>query len=203
MAPRTNSAIWCAIPRGPVFVLGANTCVEQNTNVIELYSLIPKDAGSNQRTYYNSGIGTYARPSWRSWKWYKQVLGHKIDLAIAWCGSTGCARSSAEHDFRNFERIVLDAYRWLSETYKDGDCIFLFGISGGNFIHSFERSRLHRFLARSVSSPYAFGDDRQGAEVTLMLVIDSTYGDPVTQGRIDTQRERGADSIVSPLLDFH
>ena len=58
-----------------------------------------------------------------------------------------------------------------------------------------------RFLARSVSSPYAFGDDRQGAEVTLMLVIDSTYGDPVTQGRIDTQRERGADSVVSLSFD--
>ena len=54
----------------------------QNTNVIELYSLIRKK--DNQRTYYNSGIGTYAIPSWRSWAYYKQVIGHKIDLAIAW-----------------------------------------------------------------------------------------------------------------------
>ena len=160
MAPRTNSAIWCAIPRGPVFVLGANPCVEQNTNVIELYSLIPKDAGSNQRTYYNSGIGTYARPSWRSWEWYKQVLGHKIDLAIAWCGSTWFVHSFSKYTFRNFERIVLDAYRWLSETYKDGDCIFLFGNSDGGFFHPFKRLCLDRFLTRSVSSPYAFGDDR-------------------------------------------
>ena len=35
-------------------------------------------------TFYNSGIGTYARPSWRSFRYWKQVLDNKIDLAIAW-----------------------------------------------------------------------------------------------------------------------
>ena len=29
--------------------------------------------------------------------------------------------------FRNFERTVLAAYRWLSDNYEEGDCIFLFG----------------------------------------------------------------------------
>ncbi|KZV75637.1 WD40 repeat-like protein [Peniophora sp. CONT] len=95
----------------------ANEFGEKNTNVIELYSLIPKGKGDRQRTYYNSGIGTYARPSWKSVSYYKHVLGHKADLAIAW----------------NFSRIVLDAYRWLSETYKDGDRIFLFGFSRGAY----------------------------------------------------------------------
>jgi hypothetical protein len=37
-----------------------------------------------QLTYYNSGIGTYARPSWRSYTYLKQGLDNKIDLAIAW-----------------------------------------------------------------------------------------------------------------------
>jgi uncharacterized protein (DUF2235 family) len=59
--------------------------VEKNTNVIELYNLILKEVGDNQRTWYNSGIGTYARPSWKSLKFYQQVISHKIDLAIAWC----------------------------------------------------------------------------------------------------------------------
>ena len=54
----------------------------QNTNVIELYARITKD--NTQLTYYNSGIGTYARPSWRSPKYWKQVVNNKIDLAIAW-----------------------------------------------------------------------------------------------------------------------
>jgi uncharacterized protein (DUF2235 family) len=56
----------------------------KNTNVIELYNLILKEVEDNQRTWYNSGIGTYARPSWKSLTYYRQVLYHKIDLAIAW-----------------------------------------------------------------------------------------------------------------------
>ena len=60
-------------------------CIVKNTNVIELYNLVLKEFKDNQRTWYNSGIGTYARPSWKSLKFYLQVLGHKVDLAIAWC----------------------------------------------------------------------------------------------------------------------
>ena len=59
--------------------------VNKNTNVIELYNLILKKDQHNQRTWYNSGIGTYARPSWKAFKFYRQVISHKIDLAIAWC----------------------------------------------------------------------------------------------------------------------
>ncbi|PPQ69955.1 hypothetical protein CVT26_013291 [Gymnopilus dilepis] len=88
-----------------------------NTNVIELYYLIRKEEEDNQLTWYNSGIGTYARPSWKSFDYYKQVIGHKIDLAIAW----------------NFEKTILGAYRWLSDNYKKGDRIFLFGFSRGAF----------------------------------------------------------------------
>ena len=54
----------------------------QNTNIVELYSRIIK--GDTQLTYYNSGIGTYAKPSWRSFSFWKQVIYNKIDLAIAW-----------------------------------------------------------------------------------------------------------------------
>jgi uncharacterized protein (DUF2235 family) len=54
----------------------------QNTNVIELYSQLKND--HKQITYYDSGIGTYAQPSWKSWNYWKQVVDNKIDLAIAW-----------------------------------------------------------------------------------------------------------------------
>ncbi|KZP18239.1 hypothetical protein FIBSPDRAFT_696778, partial [Athelia psychrophila] len=81
----------------------------KNTNVVELYSHI--DVSEDQLKYYNSGIGTSARPSWKSLSYYMQSLGNKIDLAIAW----------------NFEKVLLGAYRWLSEHYKPGDRIFLFG----------------------------------------------------------------------------
>jgi len=88
-----------------------------NTNVIELYRLVKKLPEDKQLTYYNSGIGTYAKPSWKSWHYMRQVLDHKVDLLIAW----------------NFERIVLNAYRWLSDNYEEGDRIFLFGFSRGAY----------------------------------------------------------------------
>ncbi|KAJ6589856.1 hypothetical protein DFH09DRAFT_217728 [Mycena vulgaris] len=93
----------------------SNQYGNKNTNVIELYARIIKD--DNQLTYYNSGIGTYARPSWRSLKYWKQVIDNHIDLAIAW----------------NFDRAVLAGYRWLSDHYRPGDRIFLFGFSRGAY----------------------------------------------------------------------
>lgn len=54
----------------------------KNTNVIELYRLLDKD--ETQLTFYNSGIGTYATPSWKSLAYKRQQLDHKLDLAIAW-----------------------------------------------------------------------------------------------------------------------
>ncbi|EMD32007.1 hypothetical protein CERSUDRAFT_99715 [Gelatoporia subvermispora B] len=102
----------------------SNQFGSKNTNVIELYRLVkkPSDDDSDtdsfvQLTYYNSGIGTYAKPSWKSGHYRKQVIDHKIDLAIAW----------------NFEKIVISAYRWLSDNYQKGDRIFLFGFSRGAY----------------------------------------------------------------------
>ncbi|KAF8517289.1 hypothetical protein BU17DRAFT_76469 [Hysterangium stoloniferum] len=94
----------------------SNQFGEKNTNVIELYSQLVKDDGT-QLTYYNSGIGTYAKPSWKSWSYLKQVVNNTIDLAIAW----------------NFENIVMGAYRWLADNYQDGDRIYLVGFSRGAY----------------------------------------------------------------------
>ncbi|TFY54789.1 hypothetical protein EVG20_g9565 [Dentipellis fragilis] len=93
----------------------SNKFGRNNTNVVELYRLLQKNR--EQLTYYNSGIGTYAKPSWRSLSYWRQVISHKIDLAIAW----------------NFERILLEAYQWLAENYQEGDCIYLFGFSRGAY----------------------------------------------------------------------
>ena len=98
--------------------------------MIELYNLVLKEVEDKQRTWYNSGIGTYARPSWKSLKYCKQVLYHKIDLAIAWFVQVPVSklRSHFSHS-RDFEKTVLGAYRWLSDNYEKDDCIFLFGAS--------------------------------------------------------------------------
>ena len=55
--------------------------MEQNTNVVELYSRLVKD--DDQLTFYNSGIGTYAKPSYMSWDYIKQIIANKFDLAFA------------------------------------------------------------------------------------------------------------------------
>ena len=83
-----------------------------------------------QLAFYNSGIGTYAKPSFRSFGYLKQIVYHTIDMAIAWyayplvhCESL----SKTDQLCRNFERIVHAAYEWLSENYQPGDRIYLFG----------------------------------------------------------------------------
>ncbi|KAJ2926514.1 hypothetical protein H1R20_g10576, partial [Candolleomyces eurysporus] len=94
----------------------SNQFGETNTNVIELYNLIEK--GKRQRTYYNSGVGTFANSSWLSWTSWSQAIDNKLDQAVA----------------KNFDQIILGAYRWLSEVYKGPkDKIYLFGFSRGAY----------------------------------------------------------------------
>jgi hypothetical protein len=127
-------SIWHA---GCVDLLGAwsflNGLSPQNTNVVEIYSNMHKDA--NQLTYYDSGIGTAARPSWISpGTALKRWVDTKLDLVLALCvfpnclavvGLTGCS------GYRNIEKIILRAYTWLSNHYTEDDTqadhIYLFG----------------------------------------------------------------------------
>ncbi|KAF7364544.1 hypothetical protein MVEN_00323400 [Mycena venus] len=89
-----------------------------NTNVVELHNHIVKDdIARPQLTFYVSGIGTYAPPTYRSLGYWKQAIANKLDLAFAW----------------NFEQQVQDAYRWLADQYQPGDRIFLFGFSRGAY----------------------------------------------------------------------
>ncbi|KAJ2936532.1 hypothetical protein H1R20_g558, partial [Candolleomyces eurysporus] len=89
----------------------ANQFGDKNTNVIELYNLILKETGDNQRTWYNSGIGTYAKPRWRSITYWQQVLCHLIDMAIAWCAQIGLEYDGYILNYwigcREFERTVI------------------------------------------------------------------------------------------------
>ena len=138
--------------------------LEKNTNVIELYNLILKKVEHNQRTWYNSGIGTYARPSWTSLRFLWQVIEHKIDLAIAWCVNWSISISYPHftaHSFRNFEKTILAAYRWLSDNYEEGDCIFLFGALEQNVIYALSmlKKKMSRVFSWRISGPRALGND--------------------------------------------
>ncbi|KAK1231283.1 hypothetical protein PQX77_005598 [Marasmius sp. AFHP31] len=87
----------------------------KNSNVIELYSRLVKD--DSQLTYYNSGIGTYPVPSFTSFSFYTRGAAHVFDMAFAgW-----------------LKKRIIEAYRWLSENYREGDRIFLFGFSRGAY----------------------------------------------------------------------
>ncbi|KAG1791111.1 uncharacterized protein HD556DRAFT_1241159 [Suillus plorans] len=98
----------------------------KNTNVVELYSQLVKS--QDQLTYYNSGVGTHARPSWRSLSYVQYWLSSKVDLLIAW----------------NLETVILAAYRWISENYDDGDRIYLFGFSRGAYQARAIAGMIHR-----------------------------------------------------------
>lgn len=129
----TSSVVRCVHSQFNAYNI-CSSPLSKNTNVIELYHLLEKD--ENQITFYNSGIGTYATPSWKSWAYRRQQFDHTVDLAIAWCVIFLSSRTKALHPavisviHRNFERIVQIAYQWLSEQYREGDKIFLFGTCG-------------------------------------------------------------------------
>ena len=123
----------------------------------------------HQHTWYNSGIGTYARPHWRSLHFWKQVADHKIDLAIAWyvCLDYDAPYACLIRSGRHFEKTLLEAYRWLVDNYQDGDCIFLFGKT------AFQMDELaltrNRVLARCLSSSRSVCDDRKGEQDCLLV----------------------------------
>ncbi len=85
----------------------------KNTNVVKLYNLILKGKGDgyNQRTWYNSGIGTYARPSRKTFEFYKKVLHHKLDSVFAWFVNCYLENKMTINlilaHFRGFERTIL------------------------------------------------------------------------------------------------
>ncbi|KAG1744465.1 hypothetical protein EDB19DRAFT_1894581 [Suillus lakei] len=93
----------------------SNKYSDKNTNIVELYSEIVKD--DNQLTYYNSGIGTYAKADGLSHTHLMEQVARVFALAFA----------------HNISQTIMNAYRWLSDKYHPGDKIFLFGFSRGAY----------------------------------------------------------------------
>ncbi len=87
--------------------------LDRNTNVIHLYSFLEKS--DNQVAYYSPGVGTIAPDNIKNaiLRWFSMVW----DLATAY----------------SLEANVMDAYKYLMNTYEDGDKIYLFGFSRGAY----------------------------------------------------------------------
>jgi uncharacterized protein (DUF2235 family) len=87
-----------------------------NSNCVEFYSHLEKT--DDQLTYYNSGIGTYMKPTiFFGPAIWKETIRNCWDMAFAY----------------RLKSYVMGAYRWLSDHYCEGDRIFLYGFSRGAY----------------------------------------------------------------------
>ncbi|KAI4716939.1 hypothetical protein E4T48_06872 [Aureobasidium sp. EXF-10727] len=92
-----------------------------NSNIVHLVSCLKKD-DPNQITYYQTGIGTYNSGG------LSNGIAAAVDMAV---GS-----GLGVH--------VRDAYRFLMQTYREGDRICLFGFSRGAYTARCLAGMLHK-----------------------------------------------------------
>ncbi|GAB7353312.1 hypothetical protein MBLNU459_g3810t1 [Dothideomycetes sp. NU459] len=92
-----------------------------NSNIVHLVSCLKKD-DSSQVTYYQSGIGTYGSGG------LSNGIAAAVDMAV---GS-----GLGVH--------IRDAYRFLMQTYREGDKICLFGFSRGAYTARCLAGMLHK-----------------------------------------------------------
>lgn len=84
-----------------------------NSNVVKLYTALR--VTGRQVAYYHPGVGTMGDP------------GIRNAIARYWSKVKGLAFGAG------FRDNVLDAYRYLMETYNDGDEVYIFGFSRGAY----------------------------------------------------------------------
>ena len=83
------------------------------SNVLKLFRILRKD--EKQRVFYDPGVGTIGMEQ----PWDRL----KAKARAVWGLATGAG----------LDDNILDAYRFLVETYEDGDRVFLFGFSRGAY----------------------------------------------------------------------
>ncbi|KAJ3836743.1 hypothetical protein EV361DRAFT_951281 [Lentinula raphanica] len=88
---------------------------EDNSNVVNLFSLLKKDDPSQQLVYYQSGIGTYTIPQIAQ-PWMAKL--HRVaDMMVGF----------------HLDAHVMTGYEFLMQNYKAGDKICIFGFSRGAY----------------------------------------------------------------------
>lgn len=99
---------------------------DHNSNVVKLYSTLIID-GRTQVGYYHPGVGTMGAPTAhnRISKAWSVVMGLAFGVGLL--------------------ANVGDAYRYLMDTYEDGDRVFLFGFSRGAYTVRALAGVLHMF----------------------------------------------------------
>jgi len=103
----------------------SNEYGDRNTNVLKLFSLLPKGK-PEQVTFYDPGVGTFSapaaltRPSRAVTKLFGLAFGYGITANIG------------------------DAYRFLMETYEPEDHVYIFGFSRGAYTARAVAAMLHK-----------------------------------------------------------
>ncbi|CAE7205429.1 unnamed protein product [Rhizoctonia solani] len=106
----------------------SNHFSDENTNVVKFFELLKKDNPDQQMVYYQTGVGTYTSPAWSSS--ISKSISKAADLAVAWY----------------LYQHVCDGYRFLMESYRDGDRIYIFGFSRGAYTARALAGMLHCWI---------------------------------------------------------
>jgi len=96
-----------------------------NSNVVKLYSTLV--ISETQAGYYHPGVGTMGAPTARTW-WERQ-----------WSRAKGLAFGAG------LSANIGDAYRYLMDTYKIEDRVYLFGFSRGAYTARALAGLLHMY----------------------------------------------------------
>ena len=83
------------------------------SNVLKLYRIARRN--EEQVVHYHPGVGTLSSDD--AWSRIKNKTYQVLGLATGY----------------GLDDNVLDAYRFLVDSYEDGDCVFLFGFSRGAY----------------------------------------------------------------------
>ncbi|KAM6490034.1 Uncharacterized alpha/beta hydrolase domain (DUF2235) domain containing protein [Amanita muscaria] len=86
-----------------------------NSNIVQLVSMLKKDDKTKQMVYYQAGIGTYTSPAIATPLISK--LSKALDEMFAW----------------NLDAHVMGGYEFLMQNYRSGDKICIFGFSRGSY----------------------------------------------------------------------
>ncbi|KAF7353957.1 DUF2235 domain-containing protein [Mycena venus] len=86
-----------------------------NSNIVQLFSMLLKGDRTRQMVYYQAGIGTYTTPQIATPFFSK--ISKFIDEAIAW----------------NLDAHVMGGYEFLMQNYTTNDRICIFGFSRGAY----------------------------------------------------------------------
>ncbi|PPQ62874.1 hypothetical protein CVT24_006272 [Panaeolus cyanescens] len=99
---------------------------QDNSNVVELFSMLKKDDPGEQLVYYQAGIGTYTSPKVAT-PFFASV-SKTLDEMIAW----------------NLDAHIMSGYEFLMQNYRGTDRICIFGFSRGAYTARCLAGMLHK-----------------------------------------------------------